>query len=145
MPGAAPDHGRILRIDLADFCLRDLAEMADARQRARGALVEAGVEPGRVPDALVALTELMTNALRHTDASAPRVVIQPGPGRVWVGVTDTGPTAPEVQPLDPTQLGGHGLRLVEALTDRWGTHVHDGLGKTVWFQVRTAGGPADAS
>ncbi|KOY56795.1 histidine kinase, partial [Streptomyces sp. XY332] len=33
--------------------------------------------------------------------------------------------------------GGHGLHIVERLSDRWGTHVHDN-GKAVWAEIEAS-------
>jgi hypothetical protein len=31
--------------------------------------------------------------------------------------------------------GGHGLRMVDALSTRWGVDRVDGAGKSVWFEL----------
>ena len=36
----------------------------------------------------------------------------------------------------PTTDGGRGLHIVEALTQRWGSEVHDDS-KVVWFELAT--------
>ncbi|MFD8979044.1 ATP-binding protein [Streptomyces sp. NPDC059564] len=44
------------------------------------------------------------------------------------------PRAPRIAPDgDPLGEGGRGLRLVRAVTDRWGVLPLPGGGKTVWF------------
>jgi hypothetical protein len=52
-----------------------------------------------------------------------------------VSVTDESPASPQVQHPAPTAVSGRGMALVEALSRTWGTDLHDGVGKTVWFVV----------
>jgi hypothetical protein len=40
-----------------------------------------------------------------------------------------------VQEFDPDRIGGHGLRIVQSLSARWGCTRFDGAGKTVWFEI----------
>jgi len=49
-----------------------------------------------------------------------------------VSVLDSSPTPPMVRDRSPA--GGHGLWLVTAMADRWGSARH-GTGKQVWFEL----------
>lgn len=88
-------------------------------------------------DALLLVSELVTNALRH---GCGRIDLRIGRGATWldVGVHDDGRRlpAPAAQ-VDPTRTGGRGLQLVETLAQAWGV-IPDGSrpGKTVWFELR---------
>jgi anti-sigma regulatory factor (Ser/Thr protein kinase) len=94
----------------------------------------------RTPDVVAVASELATNAVRHA-LTDPK-----GDGAAWLGlsctggsvvcaVTDPSPTPPVLRPQAPEMLNGRGLRIIEALTDRWGYTVLCGTGKVVWAQV----------
>ncbi len=82
----------------------------------------------------VAVSELVTNALRHTASGLPggtiRVEIERTPLHLELRVTDNGPkpglaaTLPAVPELEPLRPGGNGLRLVEALCSYWEWKQH---------------------
>jgi anti-sigma regulatory factor (Ser/Thr protein kinase) len=110
----------------------------DALRRARAEVrrLAAGVlERERLDDALLLTGELATNGLLHGEA----------PITVWAGlddrrlrveVHDHGPGLDAgFVPVRarPDQLGGRGLQLVDALSDRWGHHA--GRWATVWFEI----------
>jgi anti-sigma regulatory factor (Ser/Thr protein kinase) len=95
--------------------------------------------------ATLALTELVTNVVRHVpDRRAALLMLWRADG-VRVEVTDTCPRPPRAHrpPLstavdgEPAE-GGRGLLIVDAVTDRWGWHPLPGRGKTVWFECHTA-------
>ncbi|PRH75839.1 hypothetical protein C6N75_28840 [Streptomyces solincola] len=88
-------------------------------------------------------TELVTNALVHTDRGAVvTATMGPAPGAALrVEVRDF--TAAMPTPCDPTVddgTHGRGLMLVQTLADSWGVSA-DGVGKVVWFEL--AAGPAE--
>jgi anti-sigma regulatory factor (Ser/Thr protein kinase) len=97
-----------------------------------------GLSPETVDDALVLVSELVTNALQHgrPDITIKVVVDPPGIG---VSVDDEGEHVPEVagrRPAD-TSPSGRGLLIVDSIATHWGVepHRHEG-GKTVWFELR---------
>ncbi|MBT2471874.1 ATP-binding protein [Streptomyces sp. ISL-66] len=83
----------------------------------------------------LALTELVTNVVRHVPDRGCVVLILRQPQGLRVEVADGCPAPPRVAARDGDGLseGGRGLLLVEAVTDRWGTDP-DPTGKTVWFE-----------
>ncbi|GAB2520813.1 ATP-binding protein [Nocardiopsis aegyptia] len=99
--------------------------LTQARAWAGARLTDQGVD---VPDDLpLVLTELATNAIRHTRSSDPggtftvRLIL--GPKRVRVEVRDNGPRGhhtPAVRPWSPTAVSGRGLAIVEAFSASWG-------------------------
>jgi anti-sigma regulatory factor (Ser/Thr protein kinase) len=89
-------------------------------------------ETGEVTVLLV--SELVTNAMRHGGAPI-RLVADTTLSGVRVEVYDGNSDAfPAVRNIRPDAPGGRGLRLVEALADRWGTLEADD-GKCVWFEI----------
>jgi anti-sigma regulatory factor (Ser/Thr protein kinase) len=98
-------------------------------------------------DAATLLTsELVTNAIQHTDSGAPggtvTVVVIEVPGGVLVEVVDDGSADTPVVKGSWCAAEGQGLFLVQYLAARWG-FLRDPAGTTVWFHLR-AGPPDDA-
>lgn len=84
-------------------------------------------------DALLMLSELVTNAVYH--GVEPLVLRVDGtPERIRVEVDDASSEPPVLRPIDPHRLGGMGMRIVDDLSDRWGC-TPTGFGKTVWFEL----------
>jgi hypothetical protein len=81
-----------------------------------------------IDDALLLVTELATNALRH-GAGRPVLRLSVGAGHVRIEVFDDDPAPPVRRP--PGADGGWGLALVERLSLAWGT-TRRGPGKVVW-------------
>ncbi|MGH3245114.1 MAG: ATP-binding protein [Trebonia sp.] len=85
-------------------------------------------------------SELVTNAVRHSDSRLPggvvTVTVSAAPGEILVLVTDDGgATHPTVrQGQDLCAEDGRGLLLVAQLSVRWGYHRGDGE-LTTWFQI----------
>lgn len=52
-----------------------------------------------------------------------------------VAVVDVSATPPTMTVTSGPTAGGHGLQLVAAVADRWGSESHAG-GKRVWFELR---------
>jgi anti-sigma regulatory factor (Ser/Thr protein kinase) len=83
----------------------------------------------------VMVSELATNALVHA-ASGFDVVVDRSGQAVMVAVTDWGGGAPELRSPKSTEPHGRGLRIVEALSDEWGTvSTSGGVKKTIWFRL----------
>lgn len=87
-------------------------------------------------DANLLLSELVTNVVRHV-ASRTKLVLEirlSEPG-LRVAVLDVSVTPPTITVAAGPAAGGHGLQLVAAVADRWGSESHAG-GKRVWFELR---------
>ncbi|MFF2409308.1 ATP-binding protein [Streptomyces sp. NPDC058092] len=99
---------------------------------------------GLIDDARLCVTEVVTNAHRHTCTHLIGVHVTVNRKRVTVAVADDDPTAPAVLgvlPAAPEGEHGRGLVLVDSLALAWGANVFGGLSphrKIVWF---TLGGP----
>lgn len=105
-------------------------------------LLHVSRHPGLVDDARLCVTELVTNAHRHTRTPLIGVHVAVNRKRVTVAVTDDGGPAGTalIGPLrtDPGREGGRGLALVESLALAWGTgsggERHPGR-TVVWFTL----------
>ncbi|PAK22848.1 hypothetical protein CJD44_32705 [Streptomyces sp. alain-838] len=70
-------------------------------------------------DIRLVVSELVTNATRHAPGPGSLELHTADRGRtVRITVRDTSPAMPLPQPADPRRAGGHGLRIVEALSSR---------------------------
>src|SRR5690348_9445159 len=80
------------------------------------------VPPQTCQTAALLVSELATNAVRHSGAREFVVEVQfhPDEGHVWVGVTDDGLGFPTPRTPPVTAEHGRGLQLVGTLADRWG-------------------------
>jgi anti-sigma regulatory factor (Ser/Thr protein kinase) len=89
-------------------------------------------------DANLLLSELVTNVVRHVSSRSKMVleVRLSGPG-LRVAVIDVSADLPTVTGTPSRAAGGHGMLLVAALADRWGSENH-ASGKRVWFELRGA-------
>jgi anti-sigma regulatory factor (Ser/Thr protein kinase) len=90
------------------------------------------VDDGRSADIALAVSELVTNAIRHGDAPVT-LTVTPRDGGVRVEVTDGNP-ALFVAAGGDLDEGRRGLRLIDAVCDTWGWHPVEG-GKCVWCEL----------
>lgn len=86
-------------------------------------------------DAVLAVAELVANALRHTRSASPyglfAVEVRRWGSGASVGVTDQGGTSePKVCEADDSAESGRGLKTVATLANRW-DWTGDGNGRTV--------------
>jgi anti-sigma regulatory factor (Ser/Thr protein kinase) len=111
----------------------DPAAVSDARRFLRRTLEDWGINDETTDNAVLCLSELVTNAVIHTRAGCMvRVVLEQGILTTTVrdgGTTDATTATPM---MDPLQVHGRGLQLVDSLANRWGSEL-DTLGTTVWF------------
>ena len=113
-----------------------LPRSSDAPRQARH-LVRDFVAPERVDDAMLLVSELVTNAIRHAgleEQETIRLVVETDDRGMRVEVSDRGPGFELTEPApDPSRPSGWGLYLVRELSDRWGID-RDG-GTRVWFEL----------
>lgn len=106
--------------------------------RAR-AFVTGALGPGHPAADVAALlvSEVVTNAVLHSDSGAPggtvTVTVSGTCGGLRVEVGDAGSdrSTPSVR-KKPNTCSGHGLLLVDSLADDWG-YARSAAGTTVWF------------
>jgi anti-sigma regulatory factor (Ser/Thr protein kinase) len=99
----------------------------------------AGLDKRRQDDLVLALDELLTNAVRHGGGTG-RLDVWVAQGQLWFQVSDTGPgmAAPAPAQLPPTTtLGGRGLWIARSLTDQFDISS-SAAGTTVQGAVRIA-------
>ncbi|AWK12971.1 hypothetical protein DDQ41_17325 [Streptomyces spongiicola] len=85
------------------------------------------------------VTELVANAVEHTDAATVGASItRTGTESARIVVTDTSRTRPTPGAPSPDDEHGRGLLLVEALAHDWGSDPVHG-GKRVWAELRADG------
>jgi anti-sigma regulatory factor (Ser/Thr protein kinase) len=130
--GAGP---RTLR---AAVDLPPVPHSAAAARRVVAQVLAAWAAESFCDDAVLLVSELVSNVVRHVAGrGAMRVEValsypaRRGPG-LRVAVVDASPAPPVLRARGPH--GGHGLALVDALADRWGSEEH-GDGKRVWFEL----------
>lgn len=103
-----------------------------ARRMLRDLLVGSPLEP-RLDDALLALTEVVGNAVLHGREPIRLALILTG-DLLRVEVQDGSAVSPAFSMLDPTAVTGRGLMLVSSVADAWGVEPGS-TGKTVWFSM----------
>jgi anti-sigma regulatory factor (Ser/Thr protein kinase) len=142
MAGRAHDTERTRyrsRVRRAD--LRAVPQTRHALRR----LLEHWGKPGRSDTAELLATELVTNALVHTDGDA-LVTATVTPDLLYVEVRDFAPRVPMPRAPSPdVGTSGRGLMLVQLLADAWGIRGQGGeqgdeAGKVVWFELDAGGG-----
>ncbi|GHB56215.1 hypothetical protein GCM10010347_27840 [Streptomyces cirratus] len=112
---------------------------AAARDTAHRFLADARDHGGAVPDPaqdtlLLLVTELVTNALRHTDGPCT-LCLTLQPAAIDVDVTDTSPHPPVPRTPDHTGRGGWGWNLVHHLTEAVEIRPTADGGKTIHARI----------
>jgi anti-sigma regulatory factor (Ser/Thr protein kinase) len=114
----------------------ELPRSPTAPSLARKALqdLDGAIDPARLPDVRLLVSELITNSVKYGGEGPVRLEVEAQPERIRAEIIDQGvgftPKTRDAEDLD--KVGGWGLHLVEHLTDRWGTHE----GSThVWFEM----------
>lgn len=83
-------------------------------------------------DALVVVSELVSNAVQHGAGDAVLELVRQE-DRLLLRVGDDHAASPQQQAHDPSSSRGRGLVIVEAVSTRWG-HSPRGAGKWVWAE-----------
>ncbi|GGO66340.1 ATP-binding protein [Nonomuraea cavernae] len=100
-----------------------------------------GEDHPAVEDAVLAASELVTNALRHSDVRPYDLIgltVAATEETVYVEVCDPGSafSGPHIR-QEPEAEDGRGLLIVREISQEWGTREHGrGLGRTVWCAIR---------
>jgi anti-sigma regulatory factor (Ser/Thr protein kinase) len=114
------------------------ASVRAARDRIKGALRDQCPE-ARLDDARLVLSELVANSLRYArplDDHTIRVGWSLRADVLRLSVTDGGSTTSAPSPQRPQEMatGGRGLKIVQALAERWGVDRR-GRTTTVWAEL----------
>jgi two-component sensor histidine kinase len=114
---------------------RDAAEVARARRVTSEFLTDSPGEAVTIAQLLA--SELVSNAVEHGSGRI-RLSLDCRDAILVVRVADDSPRRPRFSRLPLSAERGRGLLLVERLAMAWGvTPAAEGLGKTVWFKLRT--------
>ena len=133
-----------LKTAAAEWFPGEAASVRQARDFVRAIL---GVGWPGLDDVLLMVSEIASNAVRHTasgDGSWFDLTVTASEYAARVEIADRGsssePRIPDQSSEAGALTGGRGLRIVDALADRWGARG-DELGRVVWFEV--TGKPGD--
>jgi anti-sigma regulatory factor (Ser/Thr protein kinase) len=119
-----------------EFVLPLTAEsVARARTLLMSALEQHPLSEAGTERSLLAISELVTNAVLHTD-EALVLKIAASPAGLQVEIADGSPTPPVLRTSAPDEIGGRGLAIVDAVADDWGVRPDpERGGKVVWFRL----------
>ncbi|MFC7992521.1 ATP-binding protein [Streptomyces pilosus] len=99
------------------------AQAADARRSVRALLACAprighiGVPPTLAMDAELAVSELVTNAIRHAPGTCG-MTLRMSRQELTITVWDSSTEQPTPKKTDPHRIGGHGLHLVQTVSEK---------------------------
>jgi len=111
-----------------------LDRTVDAPRRARDVIRALAAELGeeRTEDATLLVSELVTNAVKYGGEGPVEIVVHRDGDHARFTVRDHGGPGPLPAIREPgTAGGGHGLRLVDSISDRWGVEHGSTI---VWFE-----------
>ncbi|MEU5433878.1 ATP-binding protein [Streptomyces sp. NPDC020719] len=109
-----------------------------ARHAVRDTLRGWSFDPAVSDVAVLLVSELVTNSLRHASGPIGVRMACLEPGALLVEVSDPLPEEPVERDAGPDDEGGRGLQLVACSARRWGTR-RGRTGKTVWFELALPG------
>ncbi|MFJ9885133.1 ATP-binding protein [Streptomyces sp. NPDC091287] len=93
------------------------------------------LSPQTAEYAVLLVSELVGNAVRHTGARAFGLRMVRRRGWIRIEVRDPSRGLPCLMPVREMDISGRGLFLVDKLSDRWGVDLLP-RGKTTWFEMR---------
>ncbi|GAA2938448.1 MULTISPECIES: ATP-binding protein [Streptomyces] len=111
--------------------------VAGARRLTRSRLEAWGVGQDTHDAAVLIVSELVTNAVVHTDSALVLCELECSGAGLRLSVTDQGrqPGGPRLSPASDDEHG-RGLLLVDTLSAAWGAHdAPDASGRVVWALV----------
>ena len=129
--GGGSAHGPRIEVQL------DVGPTAASEARAAVGVLDGRADQAILDDVRLLLSEIVTNAVRHSGASAGAKIglsVAVVGGCVRAEVIDSGRGfEPTPRDLPRLEAGGWGLHLVDRLADRWG--VDRGRSVRVWFEI----------
>jgi anti-sigma regulatory factor (Ser/Thr protein kinase) len=115
------------------------AAVSEARRQLQETLERAGVDRARQQSALLLLSEVVTNAVKHGSRPGERLALAWTLDRdlLKITVVDSAGSgeAPAVLPPDEDREEGRGMLIVDRLADRWDERVSGGA-RQVSVRVR---------
>jgi anti-sigma regulatory factor (Ser/Thr protein kinase) len=119
--------------------LEILPDDASAVRFARQVVAEvSGISMAALDDAVLAASELVTNAVEHGRPPFVLAVHRYVGGELSVAIADASPRRPRpvATMADSDHIRGRGLSIVAGVASSWGVTDHRAdKGKTVWFTV----------
>lgn len=112
VPASAPVAREFVRAVLALSTHRDLEEAA-----------------------LLCVTELVANVAQHAPSGQCTVSVLDEPDDLVIEVSDSADQIPVMGPLSLEAEHGRGLRIIDALADRWEVRPKPDDGKSVWLRL----------
>lgn len=95
------------------------------------------LSPQLTEHAVLLVSELVGNAVRHTGARSFGLRMMRRRGWIRIEVRDPSRGLPCLMPVQDLDTSGRGLFLVDKLSDRWGVDLLP-RGKTTWFEMRVS-------
>ncbi|MEU6119649.1 ATP-binding protein [Streptomyces sp. NPDC047117] len=127
----ASNRNRAARVEYA--LPREAASARWARRLTSGFLGHPAMPDGvsgRVDEAVLIVSELVTNAVRHGNSRC-RLRLSAASSGVTIEVHDDDPHTPAVKPLTEDAVGGRGMAIVGLLARQFDITADRGGGKTV--------------
>ncbi|UQX03088.1 ATP-binding protein [Streptomyces sp. RerS4] len=123
----------------AEVTLPSMPESASTARRLTQSVVIRfwGLSPQISEHAVLLVSELVGNAVRHTGARSFGLRMLRRRGWIRVEVRDPSRGLPCLMPVHELDTTGRGLFLVDKLSDRWGADLLP-RGKITWFEMRVA-------
>jgi len=117
---------------------RDVSAPRAARVFVSRTLAEWGHGAKAIERFKLLVSELVSNAVLHGSGAIEISVIErdysdDGAGLVRIEVRNDGHGTPTMRHAHRDDLSGRGLRLIDELSHRWGSHARDGH-TVVWFE-----------
>lgn len=129
--GRAADDGRDRHLALVSA---DAGDVSRIRRLAKDFLTSLKVAPTARDDALLVISELVTNAVLHALPPAALQVRCSRQNVLRIEVTDGGPRPNPPPRADQHEEHGRGMLIVAAMAVRFGTITHAG-GSTCWAEL----------
>lgn len=109
-----------------------------ARRLVKLTLGTHGAASVAIENAVLIVSEMVTNVVRHNDWDLDPVVVlvMSRVGSVLrIEVLDSEPTIPKLRELSEVSEAGRGLHIVQTLSSQWGIYLLPPDGKVVWCEL----------
>ncbi|GAB7030914.1 ATP-binding protein [Streptomyces platensis subsp. malvinus] len=142
-PAPAPGNPGAVSVDLVaeptlgEVRLPSRPQSAGIARRLTAAVLlkQWSLTPQLAEQAVLLVSELVGNAVRHTGARTLALRMLRRRGWIRIEVRDPSRGLPCLMPVQDLDVSGRGLFLVDTLSDRWGVDLLP-RGKTTWFEMR---------